>query len=175
VPSKALGGWSNSVVCHFDGHYERLVALTLHASSVSILSGGARAMRSWNLLSAVGVAIVAAWLAVTNLAYAAEFTCIIPWHGSTDTCFPQLDIPARGLVEIEVYTVQLDGEDVGGDVQFKILDTEQYDIPVHVISIGARSTGRWRYESSEKLLKAKIRVNHPKIGNVVVRGRYAIK
>jgi hypothetical protein len=135
-------------------------------------------MRTWSLLSGVGVAIVAAWLAVTNLAQAAEeFTCVIPWHGPTDSCFPTLKIPARGQVKIEVYTVQKksSGEDVGGPVTFQILDTENNNVPVYTLYIPARSTGSWVYESSQKLLVAQIRTNHSLGNDVVVRGRYWVQ
>lgn len=133
-------------------------------------------MRTLNLISGVGVAIVGAWLAVTNLAYAkTEFTCEVPWHGPTDECFPKLDIPARGVVTIEVYSIQEDGEDQTEPATFKILDTEHNNAVVTTFDVRARHSNTWIYESNLKLLVAKIRVNHPNKGKTIVRGNYSIK
>jgi hypothetical protein len=134
-------------------------------------------MRTWKLISGVGVAIVAAWLAVTNLAYAAtEFTCEVPWHGPIDTCFPKLDIPARGVVRIEVYTIRdKDGEDLKKPATFQILDTENKDAVVTTFDIRPHQSSLWVYESSLKMLVAKIRVNHPNVGKTTIRGNYSIK
>lgn len=132
-------------------------------------------MRTWKLISGVGVAIVAAWLAVTNLAYAAEFACVVPWSGDTDCAWPNMTIPARGVLVIEVYTIQVDGKDIDGPAEFTVMDTNKNNVTVHKMFVGARSTGTWMYESTEAPLVAKVRVNHPKLSSVVVRGRYSIK
>jgi hypothetical protein len=68
-------------------------------------------MRNLNLLSAVGVAVVAAWLAVTTLAYADEFTCTIPWYKSTTCDLPKFSIPPGGKLTVELYTVKIRGRD----------------------------------------------------------------
>lgn len=133
-------------------------------------------MRTLNLLSGVGVAIVGAWLAVTNLAHAGqEFTCAVPWYSSTTECFPTLNIPARGVVTIEVYTIQEDGDDVGGPATFQLLDTENKDAEVHTFRISARERSTWIYESNVKMLVAKVRVNHSNNGRTIIRGNYSIK
>lgn len=132
-------------------------------------------MRTWKLISGVGVAIVAAWLAVTNLAYAAELACRAPWSGDTDCQWPNITIPARGVLVIEVYTIQVDGKDIDRPAEFTIFDTNNNNVKVHTMFVGARSTGSWMYENTEAPLVAKVRVNHPQLSDVVVRGGYSIK
>jgi hypothetical protein len=133
-------------------------------------------MRTWKLISGVGVAIVAAWLAVTNLAYAGgEFTCVVPATGDTDCALPKISIPARGVFWVEVYTIQQDGKDQTGPASFKILDANNNNTYVHTVFVGARSTGSWMYESNVKELVAQVRVNYSDYKETVVRGRYIIK
>ena len=133
-------------------------------------------MRTLNLLSGVGIAIVGAWLAVTNLAEAqTEFTCAVPWDGPDDSCISELKIPARSVVSIEVYTIQKDGKDQDRPATFQLLDTENKDAEVHLFTLGARSTGLWVYESNVKMLVAKVRVNHPNMSKTIIRGRYSVK
>ncbi len=131
-------------------------------------------MRSWNLLSAVGVAIVAAWLAVTNLAYAAEFSCRVPWYSGTDCGFPKFEIPAQGTLTIEVYSIRRedDGSGVTDAATFYIYDANKENMPVHHFSVSPGSTSTWKYDGKEAPLTATMRVNVDIKATLIVRGRY---
>jgi hypothetical protein len=131
-------------------------------------------MRTLNLLSGVGVAIVAAWLAVTNLAYADEFTCVIPATGDTDCGLNSIAIPARGVVTIYVDSIKKGGEDLKEPATFRILDTNKNNEEVASLTVSAGTSSRWIYPSNLRLLVANIRVNHGRWREVVVRGRYTI-
>jgi hypothetical protein len=134
-------------------------------------------MRALNLISGVGIAIVATWLAVTNLAYGAhEFTCEVPWTGDAYTCFPKLEIPARGLVTISVDTIRgEDGEDLMDLAIFYIKDMENKDAVVQTLEVRAHQSVSWRYESNVKLLVAKVHVNYSKSRKATIRGSYSVK
>ncbi len=134
-------------------------------------------MRTLNLLSGVGVAIVAAWLAVTNLAYADEFTCVIPPTGDTDCGLNSITIPAVGVVTIEVYSIKnkSTGKDLPESATFRILDTNKNNEQVGKLTVGAGTSSTWFYKSQLRLLVANIRVNHGDWTDVIVRGRLTIK
>ena len=135
-------------------------------------------MRTLNLLSGVGVAIVAAWLAVTNLAYADEFTCVVPATGDTDCGLNDITIPPRGVVTIEVYTIKKkkkNGEDLKEKATFRILDTNKNNEEVASLTVGAGTSSTWIYPSNLRLLVVNIRVNHGVWSDVVVRGRLTVK
>ncbi len=131
-------------------------------------------MRTLNLLSGMGVAIVAAWLAVTNLAYADEFTCEIPWSGGTHCGLPKFDIPPQATLTIEVYSIQKDGKDTGGPVSFTVQDANRENVKVHTIDVGPRTSSSWKYDGKEKPLTAQLYVNHADVAKIVVRGRYTV-
>ncbi len=132
-------------------------------------------MRTLNLLSGVGVAIVGAWLAVTNLAYADEFTCVVPWSGDTDCDLPKFSIPPQGLLTVEVYSIQdNDGNQPKEAALFKVYDANKEGVMVKDFSASARTTVTWKYESKEKALMAQLRVNHPQTARITIRGRYTV-
>lgn len=131
-------------------------------------------MRTFHLISGVGVAIVAAWLAVTNLAYADEFTCTIPWSGGTYCSLPKFNIPPQAILTIEVYSLQKDGKDIGGPVSFTVQDANRDNLKVHTINVDPRNSTSWKYDSKETPLTAQLYVNHGDTSTLVVRGRYTV-
>lgn len=131
-------------------------------------------MRNLNLLSGVGVAIVAAWLAVTNLAYATEFTCTVPWSGDTDCQLEKFTIRPGEKLQFEVYSVQEDGKDLSVEVKFKIQDANKNNVTVDEVHVKPRTTVIWPYPNKENPLVAQLRVNVDQYSTIVVRGRYQV-
>lgn len=133
-------------------------------------------MRTLNLISGVGVAIVAAWLAVTNLAYAAEFACKVPWSGDTDCGFPKFTIRPQESIKIEVYSVtkESDGSDVGKPATFKLQDANNGNAVITDLSIRAGASGIWQNKNKETDLIVQMRVNVEQGNDVIVRGRYDV-
>jgi len=132
-------------------------------------------MRTLNLLSGVGVAIVAAWLAVTNLAYADEFTCVIPATGDTDCSLPKFSIPPQASLTIEVYSIRDDkGNNVDELIHFRVYDANQDNIIVGTIKQGLGTSLPWKYEGKEKPLTAQLRAYHEDYTKIIVRGRYTV-
>jgi hypothetical protein len=133
-------------------------------------------MRTWKLISGVGVAIVAAWLAVTNLAHAAEFACVVPWTSDTDCGWSKFTIRPQELIKIEVYSVQKksDGSNVGKPALFTIKDTNNGDAVITDMAINAGNTGSWKNTSKETAFVVQMRLNVKQGDDVVVRGRYDV-
>jgi hypothetical protein len=131
------------------------------------------------LLSAVGVAVVAAWLAVTTLAQAAEFTCKVPWYTDTDCKLPKFSIPPGGKLTIEVYTVKKDGVDIFLTKDrcpvFKILDVNNDDRLLKALKEMCAKTSQ-TYEnplkSTEQVVYLRVNVNQ---GNdIYIDGKYTV-
>lgn len=131
-------------------------------------------MRTLNLLSGVGVAIVGAWLAVTNLAYAAEFTCRVPWTGKAP-CAQPFTVRPQEQVTIEVYSIQYeaDGKDVDLPAEFEFVDTSNQSV-VGNLTVWSRTTSVWKNVNKETELHVQLRVNVEKNNNINVRGRYTV-
>lgn len=119
------------------------------------------------------MAIVAAWLAVTNLAYADEFTCNVGWVGNTECGLPTLTLRSGETLKIEVDSIQNDGKDVGGLATFAVLDAKK-NKAIRTLSVAPRSSALWKYEGTESPLEVRLRVNHDAMKIIVVRGRYTI-
>ena len=130
-------------------------------------------MRKWKLVSGVGVAIVAAWLAVTNLAYAGEFTCSVGWLGDTDCGLPTFTLRTGESLKIEVDSIQNDGKDVGDPATFTVQDAKK-NKAIRTLVVAARTSASWKYEGQVSPLDVRLRVNHPAMETIVVRGRYTI-
>ncbi len=128
-----------------------------------------------NLLSGIGVAIVAAWLAVTNLAYVDEFTCTVPWSGDTDCNWPKINIAPSEMLVFEVYSVQHDGKEVGETAWFKIQDANNNNVQVDEIPVSPRTTVIWSPPNKDTPLVAQLRLNVHVNKTMVVRGRYRVK
>jgi hypothetical protein len=133
-------------------------------------------MRNLNLLSAVGVAIVAAWLAVTTLAYADEFTCTIPWYKSTDCRLPKFSIPPGGKLTIEMYTVKKDGQDFTRTAPvFQILDVNNNDTVMHTtpaIKPGTSHTYQNPLKTTEQIVSLRVTISQ---GNDIdITGKYTV-
>lgn len=134
-------------------------------------------MRTLNLLSGVGVAIVGAWLAVTNLAEAGqEFACKVPWSGDTDCNWPKFSIRPQETIKIDVYSVQKesDGADVGKPAIFTLKDANVDNATITDLTIRAGASGLWKNVNKETALTVQMRVNVQQGDTVIVRGRYDV-
>lgn len=133
-------------------------------------------MRTWNLISGVGVAIVAAWLAVTNLAYAAEFTCKVPWYTDTTCGIPKFSIPPDGNLTIEVYTVKKDGYDFTRVCPvFQIFDVNNGDRLLATLDdmcAGKSKTYHNPMKATEQIVS--LRVNVKQGNDIDITGRYTV-
>ncbi len=132
-------------------------------------------MRNLNLLSGLGVAIVGAWLAVTSLAHAAEFSCTIPWYTDTDCKLPKFSIPPEGKLRIEVYTVKKDGRDFSTPCPvFQIFDVNNDNRLVHTTEIcaGAAETYQNPKKTTEQIVY--LRVDIGEKSDIDITGRYTV-
>ena len=133
-------------------------------------------MRTLNLLSGVGVTIVAAWLGVTSLAHAAEFSCTIPWYTSTDCDLPKFSIPPEGKLTVEMYTVTKDGRDFTRVCPFfQVLDVNNNNIeltkPMEVCAKAA-TTYQNPMKTTEQIVS--LRFNISQGNNIHITGKYTV-
>ncbi len=133
-------------------------------------------MRNLNLLSGVGVAIVGAWLAVTSLAQAAEFSCTIPWYTDTDCGLPKLSIPPEGKLTIELYTVTKDGQDFTERCPFfQVLDVNNNNIELtKPMKVCAKTAATYQnpMKTTEQIVS--LRFNIKQGNNIHITGKYTV-
>lgn len=131
-------------------------------------------MRTWNLLSAVGAALIGAWVTVASLAQAAEFTCKVPWHSDTDCNIPKFTIHAQETLTIKVTSVKVDGADLGTPFPvFTILDVNN-NATLGTLTVPARTSASYKNERTETDQTVQIRVNIGKMNDVDIQGSYTV-
>jgi hypothetical protein len=134
-------------------------------------------MQKSNLLSAVGVAVVGAGLAVTSWVYAAEFSCKIPWHSDSDCGFPKFSIRGQEKLTVEVYSAKVDGKEITKEDKcpvFTILDVNNNSVLSTTPPLCAGKSDTYVNPNKEKELLVEIRVNSVLTKDVYIQARYTV-
>jgi len=134
-------------------------------------------MRNWNLLSAVGVAVMGAALAVTSWVYAAEFSCKIPWHSDTDCGFPKFSIPRQEKLTVEVYSAKVDDKEITKDADcpvFTIFDVNNNSVLTTTPALCAGKSDTYVNPNKERELIVELRVNSTLTKDVYIQARYTV-
>lgn len=131
-------------------------------------------MRAWKWVAVAAVAMFGVCFTVARIAYAAEFTCTIPWSGDTDCKIPKFTIHAQETLTVKVTSVKVQGKDLGEPAHIKILDVNNNNTVLAELVIMASNSASYKNDRKETDQTVQLRVNVDKWATVDVQGSYTV-
>jgi hypothetical protein len=132
-------------------------------------------MRTWTMAFVVGVGLLTAGLTVASRAWAAEFSCRIPWYGGTDCGIPKFTIRAQEQLTFGMTSVKIAGKDLDKPCPvIELFDVNNNDTLLVSFDVCVGTPKTYQNKNKETDQTVRVRINIARTNDVDIQGSYKI-
>jgi hypothetical protein len=136
---------------------------------------GVANMRTWTMALMAGLGLLTAGITVASRAWAAEFSCKIPWYGGTDCGIPKFTIRAQEKLTVGMTSVKIAGKELDDPCPFiELFDINNNDTLLDSLELCVGKPKTYQNKNKETDQTVRVRINISKNKDVDIQGSYKI-